>query len=780
MKTINTYYDDCASLEKFVRNNQELLWSAHNRAVMVQVFSGICDEYYLLTISKQIRELIPGAQVIGTTTSGEIMNGLVSGLKTVLSFSVFSHSEVKAVFAEKKDEDDYELGRSIATRLNSDKAKVLILFATGLKVNASQLLKGVQSVNSDLPVAGGNAGDNRTNTQCLVCCNEKVSDCGVVGAVLESDNLMVTCHSHLGWQPIGKEMTITRAEGSRVYTIDHIPAYQVYHQYLGIETKSNIFRVVEFPLTICRQDITIARAPFLRYEDDSIGFFGAIAEGEKVRLSFGHVEMILERMDCLLQVIKQKPVESIFVYSCASRRGFLQKLAPMETLPLQNIAPTVGFFTGGEFFHTNGSNQLLNTAMTVLALSESSSKKEVLRPETKAEISSGQAAREIAAIKDNIAGRSTEILMALACLVNTVTNELSEKTAELQMANEQIQYASSHDALTGLYNRSFLNQAMKRMEGASVGIIMCDVDRLKFINDSFGHSHGDALLQATAGILKSLFGPEDVVARIGGDEFAVLMPNNSRASVEDSVQRLRQAIDVYNSGNPAFPLSLSVGFSCCEDELAETSTLLKEADNKMYWEKLYHRQRTGSDLVDTLMRNLDERNIIIEEHCNRLQELFIALELESEFPQFNVTDLFTFIRFHDMGKVAISDQILFKPGQLNPEEIKEMQRHCEIGYRIALSSTDLRPIADWILKHHEWWNGQGYPLGLKGEDIPLECRILAILSAYENMTSDRPYRKAMSREATIAEIRRNAGTQFDPVLVDKIILKMEKDGYQRE
>ena len=436
METINTYYEDYLSLEKFVSNNGEVLLASSNRAVLVQVFSGICDKNYLVAISRQIRELIPGAEVIGTTTSGEIMNGLVSGLKTVLSFSVFRHSDIKLVFAEKDIGDDYELGRSIANTLNSDKAKVLILFATGLRVNASQLLKGVQSVNDALPVAGGNAGDNRSkNTQRFVCCNENVTDCGVVGVILESDHLKVAGHSHLGWQPLGKEMTITRAEGSRVYTIDYIPAYQVYRQYLGVNTNSNIFNVMEFPLTICKHGIIIARAPFLRYEDDSIGFHGDIAEGEKVRFSFGDVEMILEKVDILLQTIQQQPVESIFVYSCASRRGFLQESAQIETLPLQDIAPTAGFFTSGEFFHADNSNQLLNTTMTTLVLSESNGSQKVFAPEPERIVCSDS---NVAVIKDNVADRSLVILKSLAHLVNTVTSELNERTAELEAANKAL------------------------------------------------------------------------------------------------------------------------------------------------------------------------------------------------------------------------------------------------------------------------------------------------------------------------------------------------------
>lgn len=139
-----------------------------------------------------------------------------------------------------------------------------------------------------------------------------------------------------------------------------------------------------------------------------------------------------------------------------------------------------------------------------------------------------------------------------------------------------------------------------------------------------------------------------------------------------------------------------------------------------------------------------------------------------------MTDLKLLARFHDIGKVGVPDRVLFKPGPLTPAEKKIIQRHCEIGYRIAVSSPDLAAIADFILKHHEWWNGQGYPLKLKGEEIPLACRILAVVDAFDAMTSDRPYRKALTKEQALAELVHCAGTQFDPCLVE-IFVRMQEE-----
>lgn len=144
-----------------------------------------------------------------------------------------------------------------------------------------------------------------------------------------------------------------------------------------------------------------------------------------------------------------------------------------------------------------------------------------------------------------------------------------------------------------------------------------------------------------------------------------------------------------------------------------------------------------------------------------------SLARSLELPEDRFNYLLLLAQFHDLRKVGIPDRILFKPGPLTEEEWREIQKHSEIGHRIAQSVPDLAPIADWILKHHERWDGHGYPLGLSGEDIPLECRILAIADAYDSMTSDRPYRKAMSREEAIGELKRCMGTQFDPQLTEK-------------
>lgn len=345
---------------------------------------------------------------------------------------------------------------------------------------------------------------------------------------------------------------------------------------------------------------------------------------------------------------------------------------------------------------------------------------------------------------------------------------------ERRLMEERLRHLSLHDPLTGLYNRYYFEQELRRAEGTRqvpIGVIVCDVDGLKLVNDTLGHDAGDALLVATAAVLKQSFRQGDMIARVGGDEFAVLLPGSGPEIVEEAGDRLREAVANYNATEPEMALSISVGFAVAGESPVNLKELFREADNNMYRAKLHRSRSARSAIVQTLMKALEARDFITEGHADRLQTLVVAMAAALEQNERIMTDLRLLAQFHDLGKVGIPDRILFKAGPLTPEEVAEMRRHSEIGHRIALSAPDLSPIADWILKHHEWWNGGGYPLGLKEEEIPLECRILAIADAYDAMTNDRPYRKAMSHQDAVAELKAYAGIQFDPSLVE-VFLKL--------
>lgn len=331
----------------------------------------------------------------------------------------------------------------------------------------------------------------------------------------------------------------------------------------------------------------------------------------------------------------------------------------------------------------------------------------------------------------------------------------------------KLEFLSLHDALTKVNNRTYFEDTLLKIRNQpnqKIGIMICDVDGLKLINDALGHYCGDILLKTVASILQSVISAPNIVARIGGDEFALILFNPDHEKMANLSTDIKTSIKKYNADNPQLPLSLSVGWAEGFSDAVDTDALFKEADHNMYREKMHHDLSNRSAIVQTMMKALEARDFITEGHGDRLQIFVekIAQKLHLSAPL--IADLKLLAKFHDIGKVGIPDHILFKKGPLTKEETLVMRSHCDIGFRIAKSAPDLTPIAEWILKHQEWWNGQGYPLQLTGEEIPLPCRILALVDAFDAMTNDRPYRKALSTEEAIDELRRCAGTQFDPVL----------------
>ncbi len=260
---------------------------------------------------------------------------------------------------------------------------------------------------------------------------------------------------------------------------------------------------------------------------------------------------------------------------------------------------------------------------------------------------------------------------------------------------------------------------------------------------------------------------------MGGDEFTILLPSTSSPATLDFCERIRK-VCLEDNIEPAYlRVNLALGHVTQEGEYKNIKTLLKEADQKMYQDKLFNEKSREKHLLDSFQLVLAERDPHTEDHARRLQELALALGKRVGLSEYQLNNLKLLALLHDIGKIGIPDSILFKTYTLTLSEWKKMKEHPRIGYRMAKNIPDFAPIAQEILHHHEHWDGNGYPEGLKGEKIPLLSRIISIVDAYDVMQSRRPYKGVITKTKAIKEIKKYAGTQFDPQLV-KIFLKIVK------
>ena len=345
--------------------------------------------------------------------------------------------------------------------------------------------------------------------------------------------------------------------------------------------------------------------------------------------------------------------------------------------------------------------------------------------------------------------------------------------SDLKEAMMSLEYMSRHDQLTGLKNRSYFEtelQQMDRQENYPLGIIIGDVNGLKLINDAFGHASGDLLLKEAAAIISDTCPKDSLVARIGGDEFAIVLPR----SCEDDLIKLIKAIrkNCLKVSSLSTPLSIAFGFALKTEAGLGINSIIKQADENMYKMKMLESRSIRSALIITLQKALEERNIETLEHMERTRQLGVSLGKKIGLPDYLLNDLSLLAILHDIGKLGIPDEILLKPGPLNAEEWKIMKTHCDKGFHIASSIPEMISIAEAILHHHEHWDGKGYPYGLHGEDIPLLSRMISIVDAFDVMTHDRPYHHAITPDEALEEIRSCAGSQFDPELAE-VFIKMK-------
>lgn len=346
---------------------------------------------------------------------------------------------------------------------------------------------------------------------------------------------------------------------------------------------------------------------------------------------------------------------------------------------------------------------------------------------------------------------------------------VSDITEKIKL-REKLRKLSYTDSLTKVYNRAYfeeVKQSVNFKENLPIGIIMGDVNGLKVVNDTFGHIEGDKLLKAMADLLGKVVSEKDFIFRWGGDEFILLIPNCDENKCESIIARVMKECKKHNFG--LMEMSISLGSSIKKSVNEDIYDNLKEAEEKLYRQKFLKEKSIRSSIIFSLNQSLHEKNVETEEHTKRLVKYAIEIGRKLNFTTAQLDELELATKLHDIGKIVISEDILLKPDKLTNEEFEEMKTHTEKGHRILYASRELSHIGRIVLTHHERYDGNGYPLRLKGEDIPIMARIINVVDSYDAMTSYRGYNKVKTKKEAIEEIYKCRGGQFDPKIADIFI-----------
>ncbi len=345
----------------------------------------------------------------------------------------------------------------------------------------------------------------------------------------------------------------------------------------------------------------------------------------------------------------------------------------------------------------------------------------------------------------------------------------SDVTKRIELKEKLIKLSYT-DSLTDVYNRAYFEEKKEEFNEKKylpIGIIMGDVNGLKVINDTFGHLEGDRLLKTMAKILKNGVSKEDFIFRWGGDEFIILMPNCDESKCEKVISNIMS--ECKKSDFNLIDISISLGSSIKDSLDGDIYINLKEAEEKLYRQKFLQEKSIRSSIIFSLIQSLHEKNVETNEHTKRLVKYAIKIAKKLGFTTAQLDEVILVTKLHDIGKIGISEEILLKPKKLNKTEFREIKTHTEKGYRILNASGELSHIARGVLTHHERYDGTGYPLGLKGEEIPINARIVNVVDSYDAMTSYRGYNEVKTKKEAIEEIIRCKNTQFDPNIADIFI-----------
>ena len=733
-----------------------------------QIHSAILEPDKLKPIWDILDRYFPDVPWVGNSTSGNIVDCEVS---TDISVSAVIFEKPTSKFTVRQYDYSRESVGGIAqnvVKVTKDNpwVKAVEIYHCISPFSTTALCEGLDDLSSEIQVFGGIvcSPDITSPNSCIFSSEGGYTRSGLLVLFFGGPEFYVDSRKISGWKPIGRNFHVTRSEGNILYELGGIPAYEVYNKYLNIKNDQNFFyNALEFPMLYEHNGVSIVRAPGSSNPDGSLTMSSDIDEGSIIRLSYGEPGLIVDRIREESEKCAQFGPEVQHIFSCAARKAFWSQREPTyEITPFKGLASSTGFFSHGEFLREKGHLNQHNITLVIASMRE------------------GPAVGKNRERADDIrAEMTTRLPLAarMATFIRETSFELEQINSKLRVMNEHLQDVATTDSLTGLENRLAFDELLKNIaqEDSDAGnwtMVLMDVNGLKYANDTFGHQAGDVLIVAAGKSIKKAYGLHGNCFRIGGDEFAVVTkaPLDSLFLLYTNLQK---SIEEYNK-DALYHLSIAVG----ESRLRSDSGIRKsisdwkmEADLNMYRDKVRYHKSTEvnenqnlKDLITCLISVEEAKDSYTAHHSERVKAYTELLARLLGLSEASVSLITHAAHLHDIGKMGISDNVLGKPGKLTDDEFSIIKQHPVIGAKILMQSNYTHELVQIVLHHHERYDGRGYPEGLKGEEIPIGARIIAIADSIDAMTSKRVYRDAMSLDYCRKEIEKNLGVMYDPAI----------------
>ena len=735
--------------------------------VCFQIHSAVLDTNKLKPIWDILEHVFPQAPWFGSSTGGNIAD---CEMTTDISVSaiIFEKPTTKIEIFQ------YDFSKASVRNIASEivKAanrkswvKAIEIYHCISPFSTTHLCEELDALAPDIQVFGGIVGspDITSSDSCIFSSVGGYTNTGLLVVFYGGDEFFVESRKISGWKPIGRNFQVTHAKGNILYELGGIPAYEVYNKYLDINNDKNFFdNALEFPMLYEHNEISIVRAVATTNSDGSLTMSSDIEEGSIIRLLYAEPQLILQNIKTESENCKKFAPEVMHIFSGAARNAYWAQHEQMYEMDLlKGISSSTGFFSHGEFLREKGHLNQHNITLVIASMREG--------PIVKREIANNENINKVKSFRLPVAAR-------MATFIRETSFELEQTNSKLQVMSEHMQDVATTDSLTGLENRVAFDALLKMISQedseSNWTMLLMDVNGLKYANDTFGHQAGDALIVAASNIITNVYESKGNCFRIGGDEFAVIThaPLNTLFLLYSNLQK---DIEEYNR-TALYHLSIAVGESrLCNDAgiRKSISDWKMDADLNMYRDKVrFHKPIEKSenqnlkDLISCLISVEEAKDSYTAHHSERVKAYSELIARSLGLSESSIAMITHAAHLHDIGKMGISDNVLGKPSRLSDDEFEIIKQHPVIGAKILMQSNYTHELVQTVLHHHERFDGRGYPEGLKGEDIPIGARVIAIADSIDAMTSKRVYRDAMSLDYCRSEIEKNLGVMYDPAI----------------